>query len=162
MSGTEHSLYPHVFWALAWEWRIPWLDLFTTRWNHHFTFCVPRSRSISHGSRCSVNELEDTVGIRIPTTCSVATGARAGSAGSVRTVQEVQSQQLSVTIWLILAVVIRLSGRLSNACLSTYLYTQPRGVWSITICPISSYMREEYPGCFMHQRLFGRCFLPCL
>ena len=30
------------------------------------TICVPRSRSISHGSRCSVNELEDTVGRPIP------------------------------------------------------------------------------------------------
>ena len=36
------------------------------------TICVPHSRSISHGSRCSVNELEGTVGIHIPTTTSVA------------------------------------------------------------------------------------------
>ena len=39
------------------------------------TICVPCSRSISHGSRCSVNELEGTVGTRIPTTSSVITGA---------------------------------------------------------------------------------------
>ena len=32
------------------------------------TICIPYCRSISHGSRCSVNELEDTVGICIPTT----------------------------------------------------------------------------------------------
>ena len=47
--------------------------------------CVPRSRSISHGSRCSVNELEGTVGIRIPTTNSVTTGARESPTGPVRT-----------------------------------------------------------------------------
>ena len=40
------------------------------------TICVPCSRSISHGSRCSVNELEGTVGIHIPTTSSVTTGAQ--------------------------------------------------------------------------------------
>ena len=49
------------------------------------TICVPCSRSISHGSRCSVNELEGTVGIRIPTTSSVTTGAREGPTGPVRT-----------------------------------------------------------------------------
>ena len=43
--------------------------------SHNSTICVPCSRSISHGSRCSVNELEGTVGIRIPTTSSVTTGA---------------------------------------------------------------------------------------
>ena len=32
------------------------------------TICVPCSRSISHGSRCSVNELEGIVDIRMPTT----------------------------------------------------------------------------------------------
>ena len=49
------------------------------------TICVPRSRSISNGSRCSVNELECTVGIgiRIPTTSSVATCARDGPTGQV-------------------------------------------------------------------------------
>ena len=46
--------------------------------------CVQRSRSISRGSRCSVNELEGTVGIRIPTTSAVATGAREDPAGPVR------------------------------------------------------------------------------
>ena len=49
------------------------------------TICVPRSRSISHGSRCSVNELEGTVGIRMPTTNSATTGAREGPTGPVRT-----------------------------------------------------------------------------
>ena len=49
------------------------------------TICVPCSRSISHGSRCSVNELEGTLGIRIPTTSSVTTGAREGPTGPVRT-----------------------------------------------------------------------------
>ena len=49
------------------------------------TICVRRSRPISHGSRCSVNELEGTVGIRIPTTSSVTTGAREGPTGPVRT-----------------------------------------------------------------------------
>ena len=53
------------------------------------TLCVPCSRSISHGSRCSVNELEGTVGmrivVRIPTTSSVTTGAREGPTGPVRT-----------------------------------------------------------------------------
>ena len=38
---------------------------------------------ISHGSRCSVNELEGTVGIRIPTTSSVAKGGREVPAGRV-------------------------------------------------------------------------------
>ena len=49
------------------------------------TTCVPCSRSISHDSRCSVNELEGTVGICIPTTISVTTGAREGPTGPVRT-----------------------------------------------------------------------------
>ena len=49
------------------------------------TICVPHSRSISHGSSCSVNELEDTVGIRIPTTSSVTTGAQENPMGPVRT-----------------------------------------------------------------------------
>ena len=49
------------------------------------TICVPCSRSISHGSRCSVNELGGTVGIRIPTTISVTTGARESPTGPVRT-----------------------------------------------------------------------------
>ena len=44
------------------------------------TICVPCSRSISHGTRCSVNELEGTVGICIPTT-----EAREGPTGPVRT-----------------------------------------------------------------------------
>ena len=48
------------------------------------TICTPRSRSISRGSRCSVSELEATVGIRIPTTSSVTTGAREGPTGPVR------------------------------------------------------------------------------
>ena len=47
--------------------------------------CVPCSGSISHGSRCSVNELEGTVGIRIPTTSSVTTGVLEGPTGPVRT-----------------------------------------------------------------------------
>ena len=38
-----------------------------------------------YGSRCSVNELEGTAGIRIPTTISVTTGAREGPTGPVRT-----------------------------------------------------------------------------
>ena len=49
------------------------------------TICVPRSRSISHVSRCSVNELEGTVGIRIHTPSSVAPGAREGPTGPLRT-----------------------------------------------------------------------------
>ena len=53
--------------------------------SHTSTICVPCFRSINHGSRCSVNELECTVGIRIPTTSSVTTGAREGPTGPVRT-----------------------------------------------------------------------------
>ena len=49
------------------------------------TICVPCSRSISHGSRCSVNELECTVDIHIPTTSSVTTGMREGPTGPIRT-----------------------------------------------------------------------------
>ena len=49
------------------------------------TICVPCSRSISHGNRCSINELEGTVGKCIPTTNSVTTGAREGPTGPVRT-----------------------------------------------------------------------------
>ena len=49
------------------------------------TVCVPCSRSISHGSRCSVNELECIVSIRIATTSSVTTCAREGPTGPVRT-----------------------------------------------------------------------------
>jgi len=49
------------------------------------TICVTRSRSISHGSRCSINELEGTVVIRLSTTSSVATGVQEGPAGPVRT-----------------------------------------------------------------------------
>ena len=51
----------------------------------YFHFCVPYFRSINHGSRCSVNELEGTVVIRIPTTSSVTTGAREGPTEPVRT-----------------------------------------------------------------------------
>ena len=85
MSGTEWSLHPSVFRALTQEWGIPLLDLFATRWNPKLPLFVPRPRPISHGSRCSVNELEDTVGIRIPTTSSVTTGARESTTGQVRT-----------------------------------------------------------------------------
>ena len=53
--------------------------------SHTSTICVPCFRSINHGSRCSVNELEGTVGIRIPTTSSVTTGAREGPTEPVRT-----------------------------------------------------------------------------
>ena len=70
---------PSVFRALTRKWGIPLLDLFAT------TICVPCSRSLSHGSRCSVNEPEGTVGIRIPTTSSVTTGARESPTGPVRT-----------------------------------------------------------------------------
>ena len=49
------------------------------------TICVPRPRPINHGSKRSVNELEDTVGIRIPTTNSVTKGARESTTGPVRT-----------------------------------------------------------------------------
>ena len=49
------------------------------------TICVFHPRTISHGSRCSVNELEDTVGICIPTTNSVTTGARESTTGPVQT-----------------------------------------------------------------------------
>ena len=49
------------------------------------TICVPCSRSISHGSRYSVNELECTMGIRIATTSSVTTGAREGPTWPVQT-----------------------------------------------------------------------------
>ena len=45
--------------------------------------CVSRPRPISHGSRCSVNELVDTVGIRIRTTNPVNTGARESTMGPV-------------------------------------------------------------------------------
>ena len=85
MLGTEWSLHPSVFRALTQEWGIPLLDLFATRWNPKLPLFVPRPRPISHGSRCSVNELEDTVGIRIPTTSSVTTGARESAMGQVRT-----------------------------------------------------------------------------
>ena len=51
----------------------------------NFHYLWPCSRSISHGSRCSVNELECTVGIRIATTSSVTMGAREGPTGPVRT-----------------------------------------------------------------------------
>ena len=50
-----------------------------------YTIYVSRPRPISHGSRFSVNELEDTVGIRITTTNSVTTGARESTMGPVRT-----------------------------------------------------------------------------
>ena len=49
------------------------------------TLSVHCSRSTSHGSRCSVNELEDTVGLCIATTSSVTMGAREGPTGPVRT-----------------------------------------------------------------------------
>ena len=49
------------------------------------TICVPRSRSISHDSRCCANELEGTLGTHIPTTSSVTTGAREGPTGPVQT-----------------------------------------------------------------------------
>ena len=49
------------------------------------TICVFGPRPISHGCRCSVNELEDTVGIHITTTISVTTGARESTMGPVRT-----------------------------------------------------------------------------
>ena len=49
------------------------------------TICISLPRPISHGSRYSVNELEDTVGIRIPSTNSVTTGAREITMGPVRT-----------------------------------------------------------------------------
>ena len=49
------------------------------------TICVPCFRSINHDSRWSVNELEGSVGIRIPTTNSVTTVAWEGPTGPVRT-----------------------------------------------------------------------------
>ena len=84
MSGTEWSLHPFVFRALTREWGIPLLDLFANEVESQTsTVCLPRSRPISHGSRCSVNELEDAVGIRIPTTSSVTTGTRESTMGPV-------------------------------------------------------------------------------
>ena len=52
--------------------------------SHTSTICVPYFRSIKHGSRCSVNELEGTVVIRIPTSSCVTTGAREGPTEPVR------------------------------------------------------------------------------
>ena len=40
MSGTEWSLHPSVFRALTRERRIPFLDLFATRWNHKLPLFV--------------------------------------------------------------------------------------------------------------------------
>ena len=87
MSGTEWYLHPSVFRALTREWEIPLLDLFAVDEveSQTSTICVSRPRPISHGSRCSVNELEDTVDIRITTINSVTTGARESTMGLVRT-----------------------------------------------------------------------------
>ena len=46
---------------------------------------VTRPRSFSHGSRCSINELEGNVGICLPSTSSVTTDPPEGSTGPVRT-----------------------------------------------------------------------------
>ena len=84
MSGTEWSLHPSVFRALTRERRIPFLDLFSTRWNHKLPLFVSPVPDPSAMAVDAVNELECTVGIRIATTSSVTTGAREGSTGPVR------------------------------------------------------------------------------
>ena len=86
--------------------------------------CVPRSRSNSHGSRCSVNELEDTVGIRIPTTNSVTTGTRESQTGPVRT--DPHCPKLAPAIWfpLLLGMLVQSPLRIPNI---PRLLSQPRG-----------------------------------
>ena len=61
--------------------------------------------------------------------------------------------------WLILPVVICLSQRLSYPCLSTYLYTQLRGLIRRNLSNLQLHPWRD-PGCSLHQRLFGqRCLL---
>ena len=59
MSGTEWSLHPSVFRALIREWGSHyWICLQQGGiTNFHYLCHVPCSRSISHGSRCSVSEV---------------------------------------------------------------------------------------------------------
>ena len=114
------------------------------------TICVPCSTSISHGSRCSVNELEGTLGIRMPTTCSVTMDAREGVTGPMQTdphCPTLAPGDLFPTT---------LSWYNLHSGYPTFLgYYPSLEVRFIAIRPISSYTHGEYPGCPLHQRLFG-------
>ena len=119
------------------------------------TICVPCCRPISHGSRCSVNELDGTVGIRIPTTSSVNMGAREGATGPVRTDRHCPILAPGDLV----PTTLRYVGTISTPDTQHSSVTFP--VRSIEVRPISSYKHGEYPGYPLQQRPFGRRFLLC-
>ena len=111
------------------------------------TICVPCSRSISHGSRCSVNELDALWAYTYPPPALLP-----------RVLEKAQQDQYELiliaphwpqAIWFPLL-------------LGTFFgYYSKLEVRSIEIRPISSYTRGGYPGYPLQQRPFGQCCLPC-
>ena len=145
MSGTEWSLHPSVFRALTREWGIPLLDLFATRWNQKLPLFVS---PVPDPSAMAVDALSmSTVGISIPTTSSVTTGAREGPTWPVWTNPHCPTLAPGDLV----PTTLRDVGSL-HSWYPTFLsfYPSPE-VRSIEIRPISSYTHGEYPGYPLQQ-----------
>ena len=120
------------------------------------TICVPGSRSISRGSRCSVNDLEGTVGIRIPTTSSVTTGAWEGPTGPVRTDPHCPTLAPGDLV----PTTRRDFGTIATPDTQYSSVTIPASRSDRSRTLQSPATHREDPGCPLQQRLFGRRCLP--
>ena len=88
------------------------------------TICVPRSRSISHNSRCCANELEGTLGTHIPTTSSVTMGARSRPNGTSANWSSLPHWHQAIWFPLLLGMLVQPPLRIPNI---PRLLSQPRG-----------------------------------
>ena len=145
MSGTEWSLHPSVFRALIREWGSHyWICLQQGGiTNFHYLCHVPCSRSISHGSRCSVSEVRS---IEIRPISSYSRGEYPGLKSLLRNIKMERAPSTSFS---------RVESRLSFVSINKTTFRTARPNIGST-----AYMEDSFPYSAYFRQTSGRnpCF----